>query len=769
MEISKRALIIMIVVCFVVGMFGYRLVLSGLGYRFGKPASTSGEPGPGVPPTELVVNPTGTTSEETAISDTIPTEELTSEVFVPEVVPTIISPAKIDLTESDVQRLTTATSFKLNFISGNSIFSADDVIFAGRARTDASNIVVLKPLQYKVLVKAIESSDEPEIKILQDFAREMNKIKSDMIRTTVYFESDVIPNLLPTDKDVEEFYQEFSTFYTSFDSRYVGLNEHLKEGIKLYLLRENLVRYMMAVYQELVLTNRLTLNWPGVEPPWIVENKQAFSGNTEISPHNLKATTPLFTLDGATVPAGFVNKSFFTLNLKLLEERKTDKLTDNLFRIQPPETGNKTSLTAWLKNFEPNSSEAVVNILFATLARTRMNDKMNKETAAKIDPVLDTYQGKIPLSTLMALAAYTTDQAVEKSHILAKALIQQAPTVISEFTHSGFLRPLISLDLAWNNLEMLRGNRFLRINAENIFKYLHVPDDPVERLLFTHQELLNHRMNTILYDQFAEESLGSTTIDSLHSLLELRFLQRYPTYSIVQASNTSNLNQKYSISMTPSPDNFPEIPEPPAENIQTNVSRLQPQENIQIPDPESNEADLQEMYDKNADLFKIGEQYRFQILLHPKRSTIDQAQTALKEGTSFEQSLFSYGAVYPELLAKQVCPSESLNQDIVEALKTLQPGEVSAIFSITGRVTCYAIVKLLETIEPGEIPFTHPKTQELLQRYSLTDAMDTDMKKSNLPSLIEEGAFSPIYKRWIGRYDSTAIKEMAEKATLIYK
>lgn len=785
MEISKTTLVVTVIICVLLGVVGYELLLGARGVKLER-VEQQPEPSKETPVAEIPV-------EETApVEPVAPPEErvLTAEVTAAdaetseagEVETADITDVGLDFSDEETRRLSTVLGFKASFVRGNKLFTAGDVFFPGIDHSVMTQLpLALTKIEYLTLNKILESSDDTGGKAAVALTDYIYQLIRDDMAVTRYFMENVIPTIQPEDQEIEAFFVQHGTSFIKLDERYQDLAEHLKEAIRVYLLKENLVRYMAAAYQEFILMKRLKLNWLEQEVPWSLpaENTDALfiaSGVTQtnevrpvfedggaealqepvegvggISPAVLQDADPLFTIDDEVIPAGVINTRLLALNVPLVARRDEENLSEIVLRIIPPAQASKEDLSKWLGSFESADRERITSTLFAALARARMRD--SKVTYDELEGYTTEH---LKLVAAVSVASYAAEAAKAKSQKLGYNVIEEMPMAIRKLT-SGCFNPTGEVDPShgtiWMSLYPYTDARWIRIFPRDPLKQLDIPQDQVSRMLLAGKRILR-------YDQYGRQMhmsdpggrpLDFNQEDPARFMMEQKLGRAYPLAAydgLIRGVYLTGDPFKDIASAGPMGDM-------PAEGVAL--------ESMATAEGAADEY-LEKMYAKHSSLFNLGSAYRFRILFHPDIKIIETAREKLLEGVEFREAVFRYGLVFPSGIKRRLYPAESLKPSITKALSSLNVGEVSGIFEIGPPGGGYAMVHLMEKAQPREIAFEESFVKEMLRGYYYADFIHSFCDEV----LSKGGGYVKDYSYWMWPAESKEISKMlAGAATLL--
>ena len=795
MEISKTTLVVTVIICVLLGVVGYELLLGARGVKL-EQVEKQPELSKETPVAEIPVD------EPAPVEPIAPPEErvLTAEVTAADAVTPEAGEVEaggrvdvgLDLNDEESRRLSTVLGFKASFVRGNKLFTAGDVFFPGIDQSVLTQLpLALTKLEYLALNKILESSDEAGGKAAVELSDYIYQLLRDDMAVTRYFLENVIPTIQPEDQEIEAFFVQYGTSFIKLDERYQDLAEHLKEAIRVYLLKENLVRYMAAAYQEFILMKRLKLNWLEQEVPWglpsestdalfvasgftqtnevrpvfedggvealqepvegvegAVEGVAGASEGTQVSPSILQDTDPLFTIDDEIIPAGIINTRLLALNVPLVARRDEENLSEIVLRIIPPAQASKEDLGKWLGSFGAADRERVTSTLFAALARARMRD-------SKV-----TYEGysteHLKLVAAVSVASYAAEAAKAENQKLGYEVIERMPMAIRKLT-SGCFNPTGGVDPShgtiWMSLYPYTDARWIRIFPRNPLKHLDISHDQVSRMLLAGKRILR-------YDQYGRQmhmsDPGGRPLD-FNQEDPARFMMAQKLGRAYPLAAYDGLIRGVYLTGDPFKDVASAGPmgEMPAEGV--------PLESMATTEGASDEY-LEKMYTKHSSLFKLGSAYRFRILFHPDIKIVETAREKLLEGVEFREAVFRYGLVFPSGIKRRLYPAESRKPSIAKALSPLNVGEVSGIFEIGPPGGGYAMVHLMEKAEPREIAFDESFVKEMLREYYYADYIHSFCDEV----LSKGGGYVKNYSYWMWPAESKEISKMlAGAATLL--
>lgn len=784
--------VVLVIVCLLVGMGLYRLVLPMLGLRLQYPDDK-----PLVPP--VVEVPVAVTSEVVEVAPLTP-EVVAIEVMTPEAVPvieevpTIIKEDKVEMTEAEARQLMSTMSFKKNFLADNKLFAIEDIIFP-RTSSDYQLIhpLVVNNAESNALKQLVSDTQDSSVQKGQLLAQYIYTLRLEDIGAELYIRNKIFPTITPEDEEVEEYYESWKSHFSQLDSRYVQSTEHLKEAVKIFLLRKNLARYLLAAYQEAVLTKRIKLHWPSAEPPWSVlgagpavstthlavgattevvgataevvgaipivsgATAEIVGATTGINATVLTKDTKLFTMDGEMMMVSGINH-MLSRNMPVITKGLPESLYHVLERILPPEEEKRDNLVSWLSNFRARDRETLVYFVFAALVRSRL--KSSKFLDGELEGI---DRSALKLNALIKVAVCAAELSQEHEMGLGAEIITGIPVLIQFLTESPFTYGVVLAnplrDLAWTDLNPYHNARQLRVVPKQPLKYLPLPKDETQLQELVYEWLYDKNMlGREVYGVTLSSRVRYTVSNSILSLFDTRFAKKYPLgYLQGVIRDQSFIPDKLMLPaeeaefLAKNPHGKPLSPDAIAAASKVHRAKR--------------EKVFEQMYDNNASLFKVGLRYKFQVLFHTDRNVLEKALASLREGRGFSQAMFRYGLLYPEGMEAEIYPADTLQPAFSKALSALEPGGVSNILEISSPVKGFALVYLLEVKEPETYSQKDPMVQEVLDHFYFPYFINL----VTAPVMKQGGGFVKEYARWFFPSDSQEVKDLLAKASTAIK
>lgn len=791
-EISKTALVATVIICLFLGLVGYELLFNLQGGKLEKLEKAHVQPDSGMKsereelPAQIQVD-----LDEAPVVDEMSTSESDTlylpvpdhQTSVSEEPPGAFNPNDPDrpndpvMPEAQFRRIDTVMSLKTRYVQNNTLLSANDVLFAGAEDNQTSRRpLVLDQFEYQALNFFFENPGTPEGEKTRQLAECVYQIHREEQDTIKYFSDVILPAILPDEIEIENFLSRFIFSFSRIDQRYISRTEHLKEAVRVYLIREKLILYLLGIFRELTLAGRIKLNWPETGSPWVLPTDHTVDSSINIhmvrpvygdEPAPLhegvtgrqtetgafKVGESLFTLDGQVIPAEMANLGLISLDIPLMALGQDDKISDILKRMVPPGEGTGKNLSTWLLNFAPDDREQVIKTLFAALAQARIKD--SKPEYGKPGAHMD---DNLKLSSIISVISCAAFKSRKHNMWLGFDIINKAP-VIAQILMEGcfstqvtFPENMISTS-AWISLSpYTAGGKKLNIFPSNSLKYLDIPADPGALRLYARKEVLKFGE---IGRQMSVTDLGgqSLTIDQenpVRFLVDQRFDRTYPLAS------WEGLIRPKQVSLLGDPNEMDDASWPTL--IEHGSTGELP---VSFDVSQKPAEELKHLYEKNANHFNIGPGYRFNILFHTNRDIVDTARKKLREDLSFGDAVFAYGLIIPEGLETKVFPGEVLKSEIAVTLESLTIGQVSRIFEIGPPTNGFAIVYLLEKAEPAVLPFENALVHEILQDYYFAYFIHEVANEQ----LSQGGGYSNKYSRWMWPADSDEIRNMITRAS----
>ncbi len=770
--------VVLVIVCLLVGMGLYRLVLPMLGLRLQYPDDK-----PLVPP--VVEVPVAVTSEVVEVAPLTP-EAVAIEVMTPEAVPvieevpTIIKEEKIEMTEAEARQLTSTMSFKENFLADNRLYTIKDIIFPQTSSDlQFTHPLVVNNIEYNALKQLVSDTQDSHVKKGQLLAQYIYTLRLEDTAVELYIRNEIFPTITPEDEEVEEYYESWKSHFSQFDSRYVQPTEHLKEAVKIFLLRKNLARFLLAAYQEAILTKRIKLHWPTAAPPWSVlgagpavsatplevgatteiigATAEIVGATTEINATVLTKDTKLFTMDGETMMVSGINH-MLSRNMPVITKGLSESLYHVLERILPPEEGKRENLVSWLSNFRARDRETLVYFVFAALVRSRL--KASKFLDGELQG-LD--RSALKLNALIKVAVCAAELSQEHEVSLSAGIVTGIPVLIQFLTESPFTYGVVLAnplrDLAWTDLNPYHNARQLRVVPRHPLKHLPLPKDETQLQELIYEWLYDKNMlGREIYGVSLSSRIRYTVSNSILSLFDTRFTEKYPLgYLQGVIRDQSFIPDRMLMSAEDTKflaENPHGKPLPPDALTAASKAYWSLREKVD-----------EEIYKESIELLKIGPRYKFQILFHTDRKVIEKALKFLQEGRSFSQGMFRYGLLYPEGMEDEIYPADMLQPVFSKALSALEPGGVSNILEISSPVKGFALVYLLEVKEPKTFAREDPMVQEILSQFYFPYFINL----VTAPAMKQGGGYVKEYARWFWPSDSQEVQDLLTKASTTIK
>ncbi len=748
-HITKTTLVATIIICFLLGMVGYQIVLSVAGIKLERveeqpELALDPEKAPVDFSDQPLIEVVGDQDEGESVDAQTPASvSSTLETGTPqgETMEVVIVSDAPDIPEEEGRRIFTALGFTSSYLGGNRLLKINDVTARGSGGAlKYDPLVMLEENEFVVLKQLMESPEGRQGKAALSLADQLFRIYLTRDSLPRYFWEHVIPTLRPGDEEVNNFYDRYKDYFQEVDERYAALTEHLKETIKVYLIRENLVRFLAASFQELALTKRLKLYWPEAAPPWKIVSPgvgQRRVGRRVMNAlvtdeHSLNENEILFTLDDQAVVAGTA-LSMLASGIPILDQSHAETAWETLTRVLPPEGDGRESLARWLGSFQPESREAVVHVLFNSLAQSKLADSGISYKA------FEGYTSReLKLMALINVSSTLAGKINDRLASFTREAIDTLPRLIQGLSEGCFssataLDLNMLSDVIWTSLASYTASpQWLRVVSRDPLRHVSLPEDPkdLQGILVRDMIRLKNQRTGIRFINYGPDFWSNAAGHQITELLKRRLF-----------GNRSLASQQgnYLLKFTRTSGGV--IP-------------------AELPSPE----DLKETYEANRNAFDIGDKYRFRILFHPVREVVEKARQELVDGMEFEQAIFTYGIIKPDNFDLELYPAETLKPEISRVLSVLKKGEVSQIFKIRPPGYGFAMVHLLEKEGKGIIPFDNPLVMEALRTHLSSKNWEQEAAGNAVP---KEGGYVKKFSLWVFPGGSSWMEKALTEADVI--
>lgn len=809
MQISKIALVCILIAFFAVGLIGGRLLLKPppaptLGHP-PAPAQESQETAPEHPHKEPAV-PAASLQTHPPDEPEHPGGEIMDQPDPAGGDEVIMADGSHYLSVSDgdpeeSRAVATVIRCADRYIDNGRIVNADTVVFAQSSVEKVKQPIVLTRLEYDTITALLDTPGSPSaVEVRKLAVAQCRNVQRKKVLADFVFKR-VIASMAPSEADIAAVFNSVKNMLENRYPQYGGLNESMKNSIRLYCIREQFLTLVLSSCERLLQSGNLSFNRFDLPVPWRVEGSSYEDGFGErppaarlMSKGTIGSEDSLFVIDGRSIVVSELDSSLGSIDIPLVQLPGGESLYDDIVKLAASMGEREHRLVHWLDNFTPRYRDRIAEFVILEIVRRWKRDGQFASGGSD-DVEVDTVRPEMKLASLINATGYIADVAqVYLQKELAQA-IRCVPTMMDVCAEAGFNAYVVHkfplFDLTWILLQgYASGMERVDIYPRDVLAsrgYSGEFDVVKTLVIMIKKGFLISNILFVVGDGMTTMHVGMDEESLLRQLFTIRLEDRLPygmwrgrlrgIYLGDDPYHTAKKQNTLDGGTAPRDTSFsPEIDrETPAahrllpsapgaeEKVKPDTVTSASPKPPAITSGYITDEQVEDFYHRFSSLFATGRQYRFGILFHPDKNIVQKAVEELKTGVSFDKAVTRYAIVQSRKYEQVLIPEELLKPELSKVLETLDVNDVSDIVDIRSPGEGYALLQLLSRRESRAIPFEHRTVKDMCREYYLAEKVNTEFQTQ----IARGGGYIKRYKRWIWPVDSVEGKKLLTAAAAL--
>ncbi len=687
------------------------------------------------------------------------------------------------------------------YINSGRIVNADTVVFAQSSVEKVKQPIVLTRLEYDTIKALLDSPGSPTAVELRELAGAQCRNVQQKKALADFVIERVIASMAPSEADITAVFHSVKSMLEKYYPQYGGLNESMKNSIRLYCIREQFLTLVLSSCEKLLQSGDLIFNRFNLPVPWRVEGSSYEDGFGERPPEarlmskgTIGSEDSLFVIEGRSIVVSELDSSLGSFDIPLVQLPGGESLYNDIVQLAASMGAGEHRLVRWLDNFTPRYRDRIAEFVILEIVRSWKRSAQFVSSGSD-DVETDTVRPEMKLASLINASGFSAEVVqVYLQKELAQA-IRCVPTmmdVCAEVGINAYVAHKFPLfDLTWILLQSYAsGMERVDIYPRNV---LANRGDSGEFDVMKTLEIMikkGYLISNILFvvgDSMTTMHVGMDEESLLRQLFTMRLEEKLPygmwrgrlrgvylgddPYQMAKERNTldggtSPRDTSFSPEMdseTPSAHRLLPSTSGGEEQVQPDtVTSASPKYPVMNGGYITDEQ-VDGFYHRFSSLFITGRQYRFGILFHTDKRIVQKAVKELETGVSFDEVVARYAIVQSRKYEQVFIPEELLKPELSKVLETLDVNDVSDIVNICGFGEGYALLQLLSRRESRAIPFEHRIVKDMCREYYLAEKVNTEFHTQ----IARGGGYIKRYKRWIWPVDSAEGKKLLTAAAAL--